>query len=62
MRKLYLFLTFLLFCSNFSLVQNKLDLRSPDKQKYFAGGAVIGGALFCIKLIELECCVAQQTF
>lgn len=46
MRKLYLLLTFFLFCSNFSLAQNKLDLRSPDKQKYFAGGAVIGGASY----------------
>lgn len=46
MRKLYLLLIFSLFYSNFSTAQNKLDLRSPDKQKYFACGAVVGGASY----------------
>lgn len=46
MRKIYLLIAFFLFNSSLSFAQNKLDLRSLDKQKYFGTGAVVGGASY----------------
>jgi hypothetical protein len=46
MLKTYLFIALCFLSFLPTLGQNQLDLRSPDKQKYFAGGAVIGGASY----------------
>jgi hypothetical protein len=48
MRKLYFLLSLTLLYSSLSIAQTKLDLRSPDKQKYLGSGAVIGGACYSL--------------
>jgi hypothetical protein len=46
MLKTYLFSAFCFLSFLPALGQNKLDLRSPDKFKYFSVGTVIGGASY----------------